>query len=189
MAFTRRENWTVECGVGTQSMLAALFVRDTLALSVDTTPDLPGLDPGVPVIVPPGVDRAAAARDWPGWWTEVLEDARAEEPERVHDVADTNSLLTRPALRDAVLALRDDFYRYRGTPTGRPPLPVGDVVRAVESRLGRPVRPFRLVINEVPVRGYVWERIAPGHVVASTACLHDPSRSAPRLRAVVEDLA
>lgn len=169
--------------------MAALFVRDTLALSVDTSPDLPGLDPAVPVIVPRGVDRAAAAREWPGWWEDALEEARSDEPEQVQDVTETATLLTRPALREAVIALRDDFYRFRG-PEGRPNvLPVGEVVHGVENRLGRQIRPFRLVITDVPVQGMVWERVAPGHVLASSAFLRDPARCAPALREVVEDLA
>jgi hypothetical protein len=51
------------------------------------------------------------------------------------------------------------------------------------------VKPFRLVITEVPVQGMVWERMTETHVIASQRFLVDPARSAPALRAVVESLA
>jgi hypothetical protein len=62
-------------------------------------------------------------------------------------------------------------------------------VRGIEVRLGRQVKPFRLVITDVPVQGLVWERMTPTHVIASQRFLEDPARCAPALRSVVEDLA
>jgi hypothetical protein len=77
MRFAGRESWQVSHGTS-HTVNTALFVRDTLALSVETVPELPGLDPSVPVVVPAGVDRAAAAEEWLGWWADVLDHARAE---------------------------------------------------------------------------------------------------------------
>ncbi|QFZ23800.1 hypothetical protein [Saccharothrix syringae] len=189
MRFAGRESWQVSHGTN-QAVNTALFVRDTLALSVDTVPELPGLDPSVPVVVPAGVDRAAAAEEWLGWWADVLDHARTEMPSGSPDDPAGPSLRLRPALRAAVLALSRPAaeYDHRNAAT-RNALPVGEVVRGVEHRLGRYVRPFRLVITEVPVQGLVWERMTDSHVIASQRFLSDPTLSAPALRATVETLA
>jgi hypothetical protein len=194
MRFAGRESWQVGHGTN-QAVNTALFLRDTLALSVDTVPELPGLDPSVPVFVPRGVDRAGVTEEWLGWWADVLDYARAESPVDARLVPtneDSTSLLARPALRAAVHALREPAASWeasRGRRLSPGALPVGEVVRGVETRLGRQVRPFRLVITDVPVQGLVWERMTPNHVIASQRFLEDPARCAPALRAVVEDLA
>ncbi|MGM1058817.1 hypothetical protein [Saccharothrix sp. Mg75] len=189
MGFPRRESWQVSHGTS-RAVTTALFVRDTLALSVDTVPELPGLDPSVPVVVPAGVDRAAAVDEWLGWWADVLDHVRAEASSPAPTDPGSQSLRVRPALRAAVLALgeaADDYARHHATTRGA--LPIGEVVRGVENRLGRYVRPFRLVVTEVPVQGMVWERMTDAHVIASQRFLGDPARAAPALRAVVEALA
>lgn len=189
MRFAGRESWQISCRTD-QTVTTALFLRDTLALSVDTVPELPGLDPSVPVVVPPGVDRAGAAGEWLGWWADVLDHARGDLTSGAPDDPASPSLRSRPALRAAVLALAPaaaEFDR-RNVPSGHA-LPIGDVVRGVENRLGRYVRPFRLVITEVPVQGLVWERLTDTHVIASRRFLSDPALSAPALRAAVEAIA
>jgi hypothetical protein len=194
MRFAGRESWQVGHGTN-QAVNTALFLRDTLALSVDTVPELPGLDPSVPVFVPPGVDRAGVTEEWLGWWADVLDHARAEapvEPRSIPTNEESASLMTRPALRAAVRALRQPAASWEAARAkhGHPgALPVGEVVRGVEVRLGRQVKPFRLVITDVPVHGLVWERMTPTHVIASQRFLEDPARCAPALRTVVEDLA
>ena len=108
-----RESWQVGHGTN-QAVNTALFLRDTLALSVDTVPELPGLDPSVPVFIPRGVDRAGVTEEWLGWWADVLDHARAETPIDVRSIPtneDSTSLLTRPALRAAVRALRHEGAR------------------------------------------------------------------------------
>jgi hypothetical protein len=193
MRFAGRQSWQVEHGTNL-AVNTALFLRDTLALSVDTRPHLPGLDPSVPVLVPPGVDRAGITREWPGWWDEVLEFARAESIGEltefpVHEGASV--LARRPALRTAIVALRDLAARYEAQRAKVAPggVPIGEVVRGVEVGMGRPVRPFRLVITEVRVQGMVWERLTPAHVIASEHLLQDRSRCSGALRAVVRNLA
>ncbi|MFD5831263.1 hypothetical protein [Lentzea sp. NPDC060358] len=166
-------------------LLAALYVRDSLALSVDVEPHVPGLEPSLPVRVPAGVDRAAATAEWPGWWADALGACtRGAEPPAPEDAA---ALVTRPACHAAVLALKpgiDELHRTRSPAA----LPIGDVLRGVESRIGRWAQSVELHIAEVPVEGLLWERIAPAHVLASTRFLTDPARTAPALRAVLEDL-
>jgi hypothetical protein len=194
MRFAGRESWQVSHGTNV-AVNTALFLRDTLALSVDTVPELPGLSPSVPVFVPPGVNRAAISEEWLGWWADIIDFARAEMPRERQEVpvdSESTSLRTRPAIRAAVLALRERTAAYdrdRGVRSAPGSLPVGEVVRGVEAALGRPVRPFRLVITEVAVQGAVWERMTPTHVIASDDFLADPSRSARALQAAVEDLA
>lgn len=189
MRFAGRESWQVSHGTS-QTVNTALFIRDTLALSVDTVPELPGLDPSVPVVVPPGVDRVAAAEEWLGWWADVLDHARADLPGGAPDDPAGPSLQIRPGLRAAVMALGAAAVAYEHRHVkSRGALPIGEVVRGVESRIGRYVKPFRLVITEVPVQGLVWERMTETHVIASQRFLSDPARSAPALRTVVESLA
>ncbi|MEV0676818.1 hypothetical protein AB0I60_09860 [Actinosynnema sp. NPDC050436] len=190
MRFAGRESWQVSHGTN-HSVNTALFLRDTLALSVDTVPELPGLDPSVPVFVPPGVDRAGAAEEWLGWWADVLDHARTEQAAPTPVDPDGPSLGARPCLRAAVIALRGPAAEYERLHAGRSPgaLPIGEVVRGVENRLGRYVKPFRLAITAVSVQGLVWERMTGSHVIASDRFLNDPARCAPALRTVVEDLA
>ncbi|MEU4801642.1 hypothetical protein [Actinosynnema sp. NPDC023587] len=190
MRFAGRESWQVSHGTN-QSVNTALFLRDTLALSVDTVPELPGLDPSVPVLVPAGVDRAGATEEWLGWWADVLDHARTEQASPTPVDPDGSSLAIRPCLRAAVIALRGAASEYGRRHAGRSPgaLPIGEVVRGVESRIGRYVKPFRLAITVVPVQGLVWERMTESHVIASDRFLDDPARCAPALRTVVEALA
>jgi hypothetical protein len=166
-------------------LLAALYVRDTLALSVDVEPHVPGLEPSLPVQVPGGVDRAAVTAEWPGWWADALDACTRGVEALVPE--DAEALLTRPASRAAVLALKpgiESLHRVQ-SPVA---LPIGDVLRGIESRIGRWAQSVELHIVEVPVDGLLWERIAPAHVLASTRFLNDPARTAPALRAVLEDL-
>jgi hypothetical protein len=159
-------------------LLTVLYVRDSLALSVDVEPHVPGLEPPLPVQVPAGVDRA-------GWWADALDACTRG----VESIAPENAeaLLTRPACRAAVLALKpgiEGLHRVQ-TPAA---LPIGDVLRGIESRIGRWAQSVELHIAEVPVEGLLWERIAPAHVLASSRFLGDPARTAPALRAILEDL-
>jgi hypothetical protein len=166
-------------------LLSALYVRDSLALSVDTEFHVPGLVPSLPVLVPAGVDRAAVTREWPGWWKDALEACtRGAEPAQPENA---EALLTRPACHAAVMALKtgiEELHRVQSPAA----LPIGDVLRGIESRIGRWAQSVELHIAEVPVDGLLWERIAPAHVLASTRFLNDPARTAPALRAVLEDL-
>jgi len=135
------------------------------------------------------------------WWRAArLVDAR--EGWESLPVADTSpALARRPALRAAVAALIEPAARYRaGLPRPPPPprLAVTGLVRDLEREIGRSAKPFRLMIVEVPVRGLVWERLTPEHLLASTrfrdtpaapvgaagpprvACLIRPERASPR---------
>lgn len=179
----------------------ALYIRDTLALSVNTDPDIPLLDPSVPVCVPPGVDRAAVAAEWPGWWATVLDAAAAEHTEDPRDWFEAepsrpeSRVLSRwPAIRNAVLAFEGTADRYFADVRrqGVPPLGLldfGHLVRSREATLGRPARPFRLVITELPVAGLLCHRHSTEHLLISARFARDIPRCDAALRDIVTELA
>jgi hypothetical protein len=164
----------------------ALYVRDALALSVDVQPFVPGLAPPVEVIVPAGVDRAVVAREWPGWWRDVLEWCRADE-----DPDQPPYPATAPALRTALEALREPELRYR-TANRRPVVPPtmveNEVVDELERELGRKAQPFRFRITEVSVGEPMWAQLTPTHVLSSKRFV-DSEAGRPALRDALRPLA
>src|SRR5207248_2934642 len=100
------------------------------------------------------------------------------------------ALSSRPALRAAIpIVAPMAARRATGHPKRVPPGPnVGEIVRDIERRLGRPAEPFRLTITQVSVRGELWARLTETHVLTSaTFWLSDKANAA--LRAVIEELA
>jgi len=196
MRLLGQESWQVESG--TQLAVdMALYVRDALGLPVDSDPVLPGLDPAVPVSVPDGVDPAAVAAEWSGWWGDVLAWCRADVARDARSafetlpVADSSPALRhRPALRVALAALTEPAARYQSTLArpGPPSMVVNDLVSELERTLGRPAKPFRLVITEVRVRGATWHRLTAQHVLTSTRFLASEA-ARPALRDVLASLA
>ncbi|MBM7814878.1 hypothetical protein [Saccharothrix algeriensis] len=65
--------------------------------------------------------------------------------------------------------------------------PVQEAVDRVSRELGRDRLLFDLSIEEVPVRGFLWRRLGPGTVLASTTTLRSP-RVVAELRAVIREL-
>jgi hypothetical protein len=170
-------SWLIQQGTS-YLVDVALYVRDALALSVTTEPDIPLLTPPVPVSVPAGVDRAAVAEQWPDWWADVL--TAAEVGHYAGPV--------RPAVDAAVSAFEREFARYQGALHAEH-VDIGGIVDATEAELGRPARPFRLTITELAVQGSLCHRITPEHVLMSTEFIRDaPSRDAA-LRRIVAGLA
>ncbi|HEX3789576.1 MAG TPA: hypothetical protein VHW44_17055 [Pseudonocardiaceae bacterium] len=203
MRFAGSQSWQISWG-NERAVDTALFLRDTLALSVETDPDLPLLAPSVPVVVPPGVDRKAVAAEWPSWWADVLTfttaDHNGDPAQRFAALPirpESAALTVRPAIRQAIVALQAETARYFGDQSranaGRPQWVNGpaphEIVQDLELSLGRTARPFRLVVTEIPVAGAVWLRLADEHVLASTEFLKDHNRSTPALRAVLAELA
>jgi hypothetical protein len=198
MRLVGQESWQVSRGTSLP-VDVALYLRDVLALSVDTRPFVPSLDPAVPVFVPDGVDRAAVTKEWPGWWDDILEWCRTEvrfddAQERLRSVpvaATSPALASRPALRVAVAALLEPSARYQ-TAIGQPVLPpimvVPEVVRDLEQELGRPPKPFKLVITEIRVREPMWEPLTATHVLASQRFVESDAVR-PALRKVLLPIA
>jgi hypothetical protein len=178
-----RESWIVWSGTDGAVELA-LFVRDALALPLDE-PALPGLDPPVPVLSVDGVDRAAVAAEWPGWWADILEYRRylLTAPPGTHPDLDSYpavetspALAGRPALRAAIAALTEPVRRYQtGSDFEMPSMMVNEVVQDMERELGRRARPFRFVFTEVRLQGEVWQPVADRHVLASTRFMASPA--------------
>ena len=162
-------------------LLAALYVRDSLALSVDVEPHVPGLDPSLPVQVPPGTDRAAVTAEWPGWWADALDACRrGAEPETPEDA---EALLTRPASRAVVLALKPGIEQLHRVQS---PAGVADRRRAARHRVShRPVGAERASCTSPRCRS----RACSGNGSRPRTCwrrtrfLNDPARTAPALRA------
>lgn len=184
MRFAGRESWLVWSGTE-YAVDLALFVRDALALPVGELA-LPGLDP--PVAVPPvaGVNRAAVAAEWPGWWADILESCRYRLTARPGTHPDLGSypavetspaLAGRPALRAAIAAVTEPVQRYHAGHGFEVPSStlVAEVVRDLERELGREARPFRFVFTEVRLRGEVWRPVADRHVLVSTRFLASPA--------------
>ncbi|CAM3335869.1 hypothetical protein KIPE111705_03295 [Kibdelosporangium persicum] len=165
------QSWRVSYG-GSLAVDVALYIRDTLALSVDTRPHIASLDPSVPVFVPENVDRTAVALEWPDWWADVLAWSRTEVPgpqalSHAPMVETSPALANRPAMRAALAALTVPAARYHATLSHAPAIPVDEVVRALEAELGRPVKPFHLVITQIRVSEPLWEPLTETHVLAS----------------------
>jgi hypothetical protein len=200
----RREDtgsWLIQQG-SDLAVDMALYIRDALALSVNTDPDIPLLEPAVPVSVPAGVDRAAVTAEWTAWWAAVLDAAAADQVDDPRDWFEPQpsrpgsiTLSHRPAIREAVCAFEDTAGGYfadvrrqqRVPPAGR--LDLGHLVRSREAMLGRPARPFRLVITELPVAGLLCHRQTTQHLLISARFARDIPRRDAALRQIVTELA
>jgi hypothetical protein len=194
-------SWQIQQGTN-HSMEMALYLRDALALSVSTEPDIPLLYPSVPVIVPQGVDRAAVTREWPDWWNSVVEAAGADDTgdPREHlgyplSRPGSARLRRRPAIDAALTAFEATAGRYFALAKraqGFPPpddMNLGRLVAAREHELGRTANPFRLVITELNVAGLLFHRHSAGHVLMSSRFAGDRPRRDAALTEVIAGLA
>jgi len=174
-----------------------LSIACAIAIALGGTAHADGT--GVIAASAPGGDRAAVAKEWPGWWDEILVWCRTDIPfddpmERLRSVpvAGTSpALADRPALRVAVDALIERSSRYRtaiGLPNVPPSNVVGEVVRDLERELGRRSKPFQLVITEVRVREPLWEPLTATHILASERFVESDAVR-PALREVLLPLA
>jgi hypothetical protein len=194
-------SWQIRQGTN-HAVEMALYLRDALALSVATEPDIPLLYPSVPVAVPQGVDRAAVTAEWPDWWNSVLDWAGtdgvgepAERPGYTLTRSGSMRLRRRPAI-DAALAAFDEvpgrYFALAKRAQGHPrpeQLGLGRLVAAREHVLGRPAQPFRLVITELNVAGMVFHRRSGSHVLMSARFASDIPRRDAALREVIDTLA
>jgi hypothetical protein len=177
----------------------ALYVRDALALSVDTDPALPQLEPSVPISVPTGVDRDVVRQQWPDWWAEVLAYPRSEPPEDPQEQLASHpgnesspSLIGRPELRTAVQALNRPAAEYVAEQVNHTTprfSGVGEIVRELEAERGRKARPFRLTVTEARVAGVIWHRLTADHVLISTRFRDDDAACRAALHTLLAELA
>ncbi|MFC0547480.1 hypothetical protein [Kutzneria chonburiensis] len=189
MQFRGIQSWQVSWGTGYVVQLA-LYLRD--ALAVPAAPEVPPLTPPVPTT--DELDRAAVAAEWPGWWADVLafvgdrSDNQRDQHLRLPIWPGSPALVDRPAIQAAL-----DVLGPRANHHPQPPRPsnqrIGDIVRAREAELGRPARPFRLVVTELPVEGLLWYRITEQHVLVSSSFAEDDERCSAALKEIVAELA
>jgi len=190
--YSQKQSWEISW-VEDISVQLALYLRDVLALSVDTEPFLPAVDPNVPVEVPSHIDRAEVQRQWPMWWDAVLSfaanrrDGGSPMPEALFEDSAIYVAVQhfRPAYAQHVASSR------RSLPDARPSRHTRDVasiVSELESERGRRTRPFRAAITEVSVAGRVWHRLERNHVLVSSRFAADDEARDRALREFVADL-
>jgi hypothetical protein len=189
MRFRGTQSWQVSWGDGGIAR-TALYLRD--ALSLPAAPEIPPLIPAVAAA--DGVDRAAVAAQWPGWWADVLAflSGGPDDPRERHLLLpvrpDSPALAARPAIRAALDVLGPLAARH---PRPRRPQrrDIAGIVRAREAKLGRPARPFRLVVTELSVDGLVMHRVSDRHLLVSTRFAEDEPRCRAALTEIIAELA
>ncbi|MGY1854977.1 hypothetical protein [Modestobacter sp. SYSU DS0290] len=176
-------------------MLAiALYIRDVAGLVSETGPaDLPGVSP--PVARSEAASAPAGTRaDWDAWWSRALTTGPGAVVELqppdfpAFDAAPAVQRLLRQHFDVAVRWSSNGRRDHAEYMIGRR-LPLGELVAEVELALGRPAEPFTLRIDEVPVAGRTWRRVADAHVLVSPGLLRDPTALVTELRPVVQELA
>jgi hypothetical protein len=216
----RPPSWRMAVNVD-EGLNFALYVRDGCGLAVHGG-RLPGhLAAPVPDLGARLTDqqRAAAARDWPGWWARLVEDRRRVSgevapvppvPPALVDPEAFGSLAERPALQAACrLAWRpfQDWWSGPRPRLGRAPLgptgakarlvaelmaasgDTGQVVRAVERERRRRARPFAFAVDLVAVEGGGVWRVSEGYAVVAAGLLGDRAGYLAWLHQVVSELA
>ncbi|AHI01258.1 hypothetical protein GCM10010174_11390 [Kutzneria viridogrisea] len=195
MLADRQPSWTLQIGVRSD-VRTALFLRDVLALSVPDDP-FPPTDPWVPVLPAGEVDRQAVAAEWLGWFNGILDGAPLDSD----DGRDPDSAWiahwpnVRHALRTFIEPIKQwdgQLLRHdqrRGRHRDGAQLWVVDLVNDIGTELDRAVRPFHLVITELPVRGQFWMRRGYNQVLASPELIDNIAAFGWALRPVLRELA
>jgi hypothetical protein len=191
----RRPSWTLRIGIRSD-IRTALFLRDTLALSVTDDP-YPPTDPWVPVLPAGDVDRQAVAAEWLEWFNGILDGAPLDS----HDGRDPDSdwVARWPAVCKALRTFIDPIQQWdgqllrrdqrRGRHRDTSQLWVVDLVNDVGTELDRQPRPFALDIVELPVRGQFWMRRGHSQVLASPALIDNTAAFSWALRPLIKELA
>ena len=156
----KHRSWQIGVGDAEPFLLGALWIRDVEHLTVPPDETMPG-----PVdaerLPPPSIepaDRADLQREWVAWWRSIID--HAERPpllppdpslEPAYDTPDPLGLARLPRLGAVVtrrwpdyLEWRIEHYRDWRTRRTEPNPETGNVVRAVETELGRKLRPVEL---------------------------------------------
>ncbi|MER6386632.1 hypothetical protein [Streptomyces sp. NPDC001127] len=195
MRYAGSSSWQVRSGTS-QQLVIGLFVRDAAGLRPRVDIEVPPLVPAVEArasLAPLAVPEASA--QWARWWDREL--TRHEEPHRGFLAPESRfgggeelGALMRECFDDAVRwsSARGREYAeamMRGDRRGHE----GDLVRAVETELGRKARPFELQVMELPVAGAVGWRVSEKHVVVSRALREDAEAYRRWLTSVIRELA
>ncbi|MFJ5535433.1 hypothetical protein [Streptomyces sp. NPDC093261] len=176
--------------------MIGLFVRDAAGLR-------PHTDIGVPPLVPAVEARASltplalpeASVQWARWWEREL--TRQEGPDRGFFAPEARfgdgeelGLLVRACFDDAVRWSSARGREHAETMTrGDHRSLEGNLVRAVETEIGRKARPFELQVTELPVADTVGWHVSEKHVVVSRALREDAAAYRQWLTPVIRGLA
>lgn len=180
-------------------MIRALYARDAAGLAVDMLVPPPPLVPQVridPQLRALGTAQAAA--DWRAWWeAEVAAgpQSAADLPDPLARPAligpDLRSLLnqaTGPAGRWLSAHERDHMNHARERP--RPARhPMGELVRSIEAELGRPIEPFQLQVDVLPVEGHWSHRAQRDHLLVSQSLSRNTAAYQILLEPIIRSLA
>jgi hypothetical protein len=177
-----------------QVLAIALYIRDVAGIRHEALPA------DLPAVVPPAAraeESAAttqAAAEWNAWWTRTL----ATGPRALTELRPPSfpAFADVPALQRLLREHFDAARRWSESGkrdhadhmTSNSP-PLGRWVEDVGRALGRPVAPFTLRIDEVPVAGETWRQVSDAHVLVSPALLRNPAALVTELRPAIRRLA
>jgi len=161
-------SWELSSNAGMSGLAFALAVRESVDLPVYDA-DIP--EPLIPAPAPMRLrlsraTRLAAAGQWASWWDLLVAQAAAGHIERsggagrapmwVADPPKFASLAASPELQHIVTSALEPLRAWgESLEVPRDPVsnPVAGFVAHAESRLGRPVKPFAIRLEVLPVAG------------------------------------
>src|SRR4051812_27256326 len=189
MHFRDRPTWTI-CLDSSSEVIFALYVRDALNVTSPTAGQVPPLDPAVPV--PDASASPEVEHQWGEWWASITglrlaPGGSALTPVEPPIVLEDEIRRLRPEYSKWAWDLRENETR-SGRPHTREIIPLQEVVESVKQELGRVYLDFALSIQEVPVKGRYWHRMATDTVMASSALLRS-EEAITRLRPLIRELA
>lgn len=180
--------------VGNPQVLAiALYIRDLSGVVHEASrADLPAVVPPV-ARAEAGSPTSDATAEWNAWWSRAL----ATGPGAVLELQPPAfpAFADAPALQQLLQEHFEAAHRWSERTSGgltdqmRNSLPFGELVNDVGRALGRPVSPFTLRIDEVPVAGETWRPVTDAHVLVSPALLRRPVALFAKLLPAIQKLA
>ena len=177
-----------------QHLLIGLFVRDAAGLHPRADVDVPPAEPAVELRASLAVMATAEVSvQWARWWSQEL--ARQGTADRGFFLPDARFGDGRE-LEELFRVCRYDAVRWAGVrkhdeaaALGRDRGREGDLVRAIETQLGRKAHPFELEVTELPVAGAAGWRVSAQHVAVSRAFRDDIAAYHRWLTPVIRELA
>jgi len=165
--------WQINKSVNAPELVVPLYVRDRLGLQTSST--VPALTPSVRAIPSEALNVAAASTAWESVWAVIAQGGPGSSlpyaPVRFHGLTEYSELIgpwawlyeEAEAWEGAKTKIRDRVERARANPMFEQTL-IEDL--AVE--LGRPVKPFLLELEILPVEGTWWQQAYNGRVFLSS---------------------
>ncbi|MDH2444958.1 hypothetical protein QDR37_13475 [Amnibacterium sp. CER49] len=176
-----------------RALAVALHLRDLAGVTHEASPALP---PAAPSVERDHHVRGGAELDaeWNAWWGAMLpRSAEALNPLHLHEAmppADAPALRTLLTTQgERARAWAGERMRAHVEAMMRQPLPVLEIVQAVEREQGRPTRPFTVRVDEVPVAGIGAWAVNSTHLLVSSDLLRNREGFVEALLPVVERLA